>query len=212
MFLLVKVILGVVISYLIGSIPTAYLFGRFYKGIDIRQHGSGNVGATNAFRVLGKIPGALVLLLDAAKGVVSTTVVADILELNSIIFLVGLGLVSVAGHNWTIFLKFKGGKGMATSLGVLIGLGVQIEPVRIVLVLSFLVWGVVFIAGGFVSLASIAAGIFLPVGMVILNQPLELIVMSIVLCLFVVMRHRPNIRRLLAGEEHRFFSLFKKRK
>ena len=99
--LALKIILSIIASYLVGSIPTAYLFGRL-KGIDIRQHGSGNVGATNAFRVLGRGVGTIVLLLDILKGVIATALIADIFGLTSIFYRVVLGLVVVAGHNWTI--------------------------------------------------------------------------------------------------------------
>ena len=117
MLLVIRITLSVVISYLIGSIPTAYIFGKKLKGIDIRKHGSGNMGATNAIRVLGKGPGTLVLLIDIAKGIIPTTIMADLLGTTDLWMRLVWGLIAVCGHNWTVFLQFKGGKGIATGLG-----------------------------------------------------------------------------------------------
>lgn len=196
------IIISLVITYLLGSIPTAYWFGLI-KGIDIRTQGSGNVGATNAFRVLGKELGSVVLFIDILKGLIPTTVVANVAGLNAPGWLVLLGLVAVAGHNWTIFLNFKGGKGIATSLGVLIGFAIQLPALRLVLLIVLLSWAILFLLSGYVSLASIVAATVLPIAMVCLNAPIEMIVMSILLCLFVVFRHKPNIRRLIEGRENR---------
>ena len=195
--------LGVLCGYLIGSFPTAYILGRIIKGIDIRQHGSGNMGATNVFRVLGKGPGIIVLCIDIIKGVLPVVIVADVLELNMLWQYIFLGLVAVCGHNWTIFLKFKGGKGVATSLGVLIGLTIKITTIRPVLIGTILVWVVCFMSTGFASLASIVAATLLPAVMAITNQPFEIVLLGIVFCIFVILRHRPNIKRLLSGKEPR---------
>jgi acyl phosphate:glycerol-3-phosphate acyltransferase len=205
-------ILLLLTSYLIGSIPTAYLFGRWFKGIDIRQHGSGNVGATNAFRVLGKGPGICVLLVDIVKGLIPTAILADQFGFVSDMHRVLLGLAVVAGHNWTVFLDFKGGKGIATSLGVLIGLTLRIALIRPVLAITVFTWLVVFLVFGYVSLASILAAIMLPIIMVTYNLPLTITSLGIIFCGFVIWRHRPNIKRLLAGSESRVDFPFKKRK
>src|SRR5262245_32464994 len=138
---MINLLYGIVISYLVGSIPTAFIFGKLYKNIDIRQHGSGNVGATNVFRVLGKKPGIIVLVLDIIKGVIPVVLVADIFGLVQPWHRILLAFCAVAGHNWTIFLGFKGGKGVATSLGVLIGLTIKIAGLRLVLLITILVWG-----------------------------------------------------------------------
>ncbi len=206
------IILSIIASYLIGAIPTAYIFGRVLKKIDIRKFGSGNVGATNAFRVLGKGPGTLVLLLDVLKGVMATAVIPDVFHFNSVMARVLLGLIAVAGHNWTIFLQFKGGKGIATSLGVLIGLTIAIPSARLVVLGTVLVWVVIFLSSQIVSLASIIAAMALPIFMVVTIQPFELILLGVVLCLVIVWRHRPNIKRLMRGEESRVPLYFKKRK
>lgn len=205
-------VLGFWASYFLGAIPTAYIFGKLYKGIDIRQHGSGNVGATNVFRVLGKGPGAVVLVLDILKGVAAVTAVADFFGLTAIMQRMLLGLVVVAGHNWTVFLSFKGGKGIATSLGVLIGLTLKIAVLRPVLLGTVAIWLIFFLASGFVSLSSVAASVFLPLLMVVTAQAIELILLGIVFCLFVVVRHRPNIKRLLSGQEPRVPLPFFKKK
>lgn len=212
MLCLSKIFLSLVICYLVGSIPTAYIFGYILKRIDIRQYGSGNVGATNAFRVLGKGPGFFVLFLDVLKGVIATTFIPNMLGLTHTILLVILGLIVVAGHNWTIFLDFKGGKGIATSLGVLIGLTIKISVIRPVLFLSLLIWAGIFLLTGFVSLASIIAATLLPVLMCAFNQPFEVIILGVIFCVFIILRHRTNIHRLLEGSESRVNFPFKLRK
>lgn len=204
-------IFGIILSYFIGSIPTAYIFGKLTRGIDIRRHGSGNVGATNVFRVLGKGPGITVLVIDIIKGIVPVVCVADFLGLQSNIQRIILGLLAVSGHNWTVFLKFRGGKGIAAGLGVLIGLTLKIAAIRPVLALVILAWLISFLVTGFVSLSSIAAAVLLPIAMVLTNQPLELVFLGVIFCIFVVLRHRPNIRRLLAGQESRAAWPFKRR-
>lgn len=207
---MIRIILSLIASYLLGSIPTAYIFGKFLKGIDIRKHGSGNVGATNVFRVLGKGPGIVVLLIDIAKGLIAVTLCADLFKLNQTIHFVLLGLAVVAGHNWTCFLKFKGGKGMATSLGVLIGLMIKLSSIRVIVLSCAGLWTLLFLLTGYVSLASILSAAVFPVLMVAAAQSFELVLLGLVFCVFVILRHRPNIKRLLNGQEHRFFP-FKKR-
>ncbi|MBF0571053.1 MAG: glycerol-3-phosphate 1-O-acyltransferase PlsY [Candidatus Omnitrophica bacterium] len=200
---LLFLVISAFFAYLIGSIPVAYIFGRVLKNIDIREHGSGNMGATNAFRVLGKGPGTVVLILDIIKGIIPVTFLANAFGQGNALSLVIISVAAVAGHNWTIFLGFKGGKGMATSLGVLIGLAIQLSGLRIVLGLATLTWVVLFLLFGYVSLASIAAAVVLPVLMVVFNAPFSMRVMAIILCVFIVFRHRPNIRRLAKGQENR---------
>ena len=137
------VLAGITISYLLGSIPIAYILGRITKGIDIRKLGSGNVGATNAFRILGPTSGIIVLILDILKGIISVTLVAGYFlsywNASEIILRILFGLVCICGHNWTLFLRFKGGKGVATTIGVLAGLGIGVVELRLILVLVILV-------------------------------------------------------------------------
>ena len=173
MILLLKGAIAFIVSYLIGSIPTAYIFGRLLKKIDIRKHGSGNVGATNAFRILGKGPGTAVLLIDVFKGAIVTSLVANLFGLNDPLMRVLLGIVVVCGHNWTIFLNFKGGKGIATSLGVLVGLTIAIASIRPVVLYTFLSWILTFLISGYVSLASIVASVVLPFLLSYSHNPLR---------------------------------------
>jgi acyl phosphate:glycerol-3-phosphate acyltransferase len=203
--------ISTVLAYLIGSIPVAYIFGRVLKNLDIREHGSGNMGATNAFRVLGKGPGMVVLILDIIKGIIPVTLLANVFGLGDALSLVIIAVAVVAGHNWTVFLGFKGGKGMATSLGVLIGLGLQLPGLRIVLGAATLIWLVLFLSSGYVSLASISTAIALPILMVVYEAPFPMKVMAIVLCIFIVFRHRSNIKRLAKGQENRISFPFRKR-
>lgn len=195
--------IGIILSYFIGAIPTAYIWGKITKNIDIRKHGSGNVGATNVFRVLGKGAGISVLLIDIAKGVIPTVFIADFLSLGDTLLRMLLGLVAVCGHNWTIFLGFKGGKGIATSLGLLIGLAIKVAAFKIVLLLTVLVWILCFLLSRYVSLSSMLASIMLPIFMIINNLSFEMVMFGIFICLLVIFRHRPNIKRLLTGQEHR---------
>ena len=195
--------ISAVLAYLVGSIPTAYIFGRVLKGLDIREHGSGNMGATNAFRVLGRGPGTMVLILDIIKGIIPVTVLANVFGLQDALSLVIIAVATVAGHNWTVFLNFRGGKGMATSLGVLIGLAIQFQVLRIILLLVLITWTGLFLLFGFVSLASITAAIVFPILMVIFLEPFPLVLLSIVLCVFIVFRHRSNIKRRAKGQENR---------
>ncbi len=203
------VLAGIIISYLLGSIPTAYILGRILKGIDIRKSGSGNVGATNAFRVLGPIWGILVLILDILKGVVPVTVLADYFLNywdNSVIVLrILMGVACICGHNWTLFLRFRGGKGVATTLGVLIGLGVAVTELRLVLFLVILVWLIVFLTFRIVSIASVLSALALPLFMLILHRAKELLFLSIILCIFIILRHKKNLLGLLHGKERPLF-------
>lgn len=212
MILLLKGAIAFIVSYLIGSIPTAYIFGRLLKKIDIRKHGSGNVGATNAFRILGKGPGTAVLLIDVFKGAIVTSLVANLFGLNDPLMRVLLGIVVVCGHNWTIFLNFKGGKGIATSLGVLVGLTIAIASIRPVVLYTFLSWILTFLISGYVSLASIVASVVLPFLALLFPQPFAVIMLAVILCIFVVFRHRPNISRLLQNKESQVKFPWHKRK
>ncbi len=212
MLAVLKIILGIIISYLLGSITTAYIISRLFMKIDIRKYGSGNVGATNVFRVLGKLPGILVLIIDIIKGMLATTLLADFLGSPEEIYRALFGLVAVLGHIWTVFLRFKGGKGVATSLGVLLGLAVKIADLRAVLALAIASWLAVFVVSGFVSLASILTAFSVPIYMLIFNQTIAIVTLGIILCIIIISKHTPNIRRLLQGEESRFNILPFKRK
>jgi len=218
---MLKPLLGLLISYLLGAIPTAYLFGRLFKGIDLRQHGSGNLGATNAFRVLGKGAGTLVLIIDILKGTTAVLLSRYAFFAPQAMPQTGISLpfylclsavCAVAGHNWTIFLGFKGGKGVATSLGVLIAFSILIDRFFILVLLVTGLWLILFLATGFVSLASVICSAALPLLGLILRLPASIKIFLIVLGIFSLVRHKANISRLLQKKESRFntASLFKK--
>jgi glycerol-3-phosphate acyltransferase PlsY len=203
-----RVALALAISYLLGAIPTGYLAGRLLKGVDIRQLGSGNVGATNVFRNLGAKAGVAVLLVDMAKGLLAVTLVPRLLSLAPNHWdTLACGLVAVLGHDYTCFLNFKGGKGVATSAGLLLGL----EPAATVLAL--LVFAAVTLAGRMVSLGSLLAALSLPFFMFLfptsggeIGKHHLALYLGILLVALVWLKHIPNIRRILAGTEHRFGS------
>jgi len=205
---MLSIVGGTIVSYLIGSLPSAYLFGRLLKGIDIRKFGSGNVGATNALRVLGKPAGITVLVLDILKGFVAVVFLGDfltstIIDIPDEALRIALGLSCICGHNWTIFLRFKGGKGIATTFGVLLGLAVKVSGFKIVLALSVLTWLALFLLSRIVSLASIFTGITLPVYMILFKQSNILVLSSVVIAVFIILRHKSNLKRLLQGKEPR---------
>ncbi len=209
------IIAALIISYLLGSIPTAYIFGRVLKGIDLRKVGSGNIGATNALRALGRGPGITVLLLDILKGFIVVVFLGDYFGNKPIFWQVQnlriiMGLCCICGHNWTIFLGFKGGKGIATSFGVLLGLALKLPGLGVIIGILTLVWLSVFIVWRMVSLASIVAAIALPISALVFKLPGLLTVVSIILCIFVVIRHKANLLRITQGREPRLY--FKKPK
>jgi acyl phosphate:glycerol-3-phosphate acyltransferase len=200
-------ILIVIISYLIGSIPSGYLVANS-QGIDIRQHGSKNIGATNVLRVMGKKWGYLVFFFDAFKGFVAVRLgifLGNLGGIESSIAGVVAAIACILGHNYTFWLGFKGGKGIATSGGVVLAL----FPWFVVLIVA-LVWVVVFYLSKYVSLASICAAISLPVSLALMSRWAGssnfwvLILFSILAAGLAVWRHRTNITRLLNGTESRF--------
>jgi len=212
---MIWIAVALIISYLLGSIPTAYFFGRILKGIDIRKVGSGNVGATNAMRALGRGPGITVLLLDILKGFAVVVFLGDYFGNKSIFCQVQnlriiMGLCCICGHNWTIFLRFKGGKGIATTFGVLLGLALKLPGLGVIIGILVLTWLTVFMIWRIVSLASIVAAVALPVSALFFKQSGILTVVSIILCVFVVIRHKSNLLRIAQGREPRLY--FKKPK
>ena len=181
-------------AYLLGSIPFALLIGRMH-GIDIRQHGSGNVGATNVVRVLGRGPGILCFVLDFLKGV--TPVVAGFALGAPLWGVLLAAAATILGHSRSIFLRFTGGKSVATGAGAIVAMA----PLAGLGALAL--WGLVFSTSRIVSLASITAALSLPVLTLLTRQPLEIVGFSAVAALYVVLRHRDNIRRLREGKEPR---------
>src|SRR5512135_914201 len=192
--------LDFLLLYLLGSVPNALIFGELLKGIDLRQHGSGNLGATNAFRVLGKGPGTLILVLDILKGVVAILLAryvffASVEGAAQNFYLCLAAVAVVAGHNWTIFLKFKGGKGMATSLGVMIAFAIVIERFVFVMIAVVVLWAVLFLSTGFVSLASVICSVLVPFFGILFHLPKILVAFLAILGMFSLIRHKSNIRR-----------------
>ncbi len=203
-------IIALLASYLLGSLPTAYLFGRLLKGIDIRKSGSGNVGATNALRVLGFGPGITVLVIDILKGLIVVSFLGDCFAGKGILWQVQnlriiMGLCCICGHNWTIFLQFKGGKGIATSLGVLLGLALRLNGLNIVIGILIIIWFAVFFLFRIISLASIIAAIALPASCIFFKQSNLMILVAMILCIFVIIRHKANLIRILGGKEPRLY-------
>lgn len=199
--MVLKAILIIITSYLVGSIPFGLIVGKIGYGIDIRTRGSGNIGTTNIFRILGAFPGIVVLIGDMSKGV-GAVVLARLLfpevAVSSVdaSVVVLAGMVVILGHNWSVYLKFSGGKGIATGFGVLISL------VPYITLILLLIWLATLVTSRHVSLASVVTASFFPFFTVILcwgNYPY--ILFSIVSSFVVIYKHRSNIGRLLRGEE-----------
>lgn len=208
MYLIVFLIL--LIAYLIGSVPTAVLAGKWFRGIDVREHGSGNAGATNAMRVLGPKIGFTVLIIDAMKGVAAIFLAllvkdAFTVEEQFVVFQLLLGAAAIVGHVKPVFAAFKGGKGVATLVGIVI----VIFPEAFLICLGLFL--LVFLISRYVSLASLTAGIALPIVALLVQDSILMpkLVFAVAVALFVPITHINNIRRLLRGEENRM--IFKKK-
>lgn len=200
-----------VFAYLIGSIPTAVWVGKHYFNIDVREHGSKNAGATNTFRILGKKAGWAVLGIDVAKGILAASLPRFLLfettlsDENFLLLQLSAAFTAVLGHVFPIFAGFRGGKGVATSLGIVIG----IHPVAAVICLGIFL--VVFVSSRMVSLGAIVAASSFPLVNFFLlkNDSRVMLVFSIVLAVLIVAAHKKNISRLMKGEESKM-NLFKK--
>ncbi|GAB3534258.1 glycerol-3-phosphate 1-O-acyltransferase PlsY [Pontibacter brevis] len=193
-----------VAAYLIGSISTAVWLGKAYYGIDIRKHGSGNSGATNTFRVLGKKPGAIVMLIDIFKGWAATSlagllIIFDVVASeNLVVYQLIMGALGVLGHIFPVYERFKGGKGVATLLGMMLA----IEPVVALMCIAIFV--IVLFTSKYVSLGSMIAALAFPILLLLPRFHPEnpiLIVFGFILFAVVALTHRKNINRLIAGEE-----------
>jgi len=191
-------------AYLLGSIPTGFLVAKA-KGIDIRSVGSGNIGATNVFRALGKPAGIFVLVMDGLKGYAACEWLPDLVLRSftnqpsdrELLKIIG-GVFAILGHNYTCWLRFKGGKGIATSAGVLAAL----VPWSLLIILS--IWIVVFALSRYVSLASLAASFSLPFATWLTQRSLTLILVTGAMATLAIYKHKANIQRLLNGTESRF--------
>ncbi len=204
------VISGAIIAYLIGSFSASVWVGRAFYSVDVRNEGSHNAGATNTIRVLGLKVGIIVLLLDALKGwgaaVLATLFASGIYSGNQLVhYQIALGVLAVIGHVFPVFTGFRGGKGVATLVGVVIAL----FPQTFWVILAWFI--LVFALSGFVSLASITSALLFPLISIFLfhEKSLALIVLSILIAVFIPVTHHKNIRRLLKGEEKKL-KLWKK--
>ena len=187
-----SLLLAVVVSYLIGSIPFGYIIAKS-RGVDIRQHGSGNIGSTNVWRTLGPLPGALSFAGDAGKGFAAVWLgrYAGGMEGAELL----TGLAAITGHSWPVFLKFRGGKIIATGAGVILAL----SPMTILILL--VVWLAVLGLFRYVSLSSICAAVAVPISLYALGSGWKYTFFGALVALFAVYKHIPNIKRLLQGQE-----------
>ncbi len=206
-------ILVAVLSYLIGSIPSALWIGKLTKGIDIREHGSGNVGTTNTFRVLGWQSGVAVAILDLGKGWIASNQIAKLVPHGEYYVLISMaaGLIAILGHMFPIYSQFRGGKGAITAGGVMLG----VAPISALLAIS--VFLIVMFATRYVSLASVLAVISYPFILQFgfdkaINAGPYLYIAGILVPLTVVYKHKDNIRRLFKGTESRIPPIFKTKK
>ena len=186
-------------AYLLASIPFGLVVGRRIRGLDITKVGSGNIGATNVARVLGKKWFLIVYLLDFLKGLLPCLVVGLLTDHKwgrpAAFAVVLCGLLAVGGHIWPVYLRFRGGKGVATSCGVCM----YLFPWA--LLAGFVAWVIVAAIWRYVSLASVTAAFAVPVALIAFRQPLPYLVLFSPIALLIILRHLPNIRRLLAGTE-----------
>lgn len=183
----------IVVSYLVGAIPTGLIVVRLLTGEDIRRHGSGNIGTVNVLRVAGAGTAAVVLVVDILKGLLPVLFAAAMT--SSAWTVVLAGLAAIAGHNWSVFLKFQGGKGIATSFGVLFGLSWPAAAV------AAAVWILTVAITRYSSLGSLLGVVSVPITLWRLRQPEEYVYFGIIAALLAVYRHRANIQRLVAGTE-----------
>jgi glycerol-3-phosphate acyltransferase PlsY len=187
-------VLPILFAYLVGSIPVGVLLARL-KGKDPRKTGSGNIGATNVMRSAGKILGSLTLVGDVLKGFIPTFIAMRLGVPEFVIALVGLAVFS--GHLFPVFLKFKGGKGVATGAGVFLAINYP------VILISVVIFVVVFLIWKYVSLGSLVGTAIIPLSFTLLKAPLEYILLSLLLACCVFIKHKDNIKRLLAGTENK---------
>jgi glycerol-3-phosphate acyltransferase PlsY len=217
---LVSLIIVVVLSYLVGSIPISIIVAKAIKGIDIRNYGSGNAGGTNVVRVLGWGPGVFVILFDALKGFLAAVVLSRLFYghfpldngtpfSDFTVVQIIAGISAILGHTWTVFAGFKGGKGIATAAGMLIG----IAPIEVAITAG--VFAVVVASSRYVSLGSVSAAVAFPLAMFVRANVFDvatryyhsMIFFSIAISGFLIYNHRANIGRLLRGQENRLGQL-----
>jgi acyl phosphate:glycerol-3-phosphate acyltransferase len=194
------IILALILAYLLGSVPTALLVGRHLRGIDLREHGSRNLGATNAFRVLGRRYGVAVLFIDIIKGLAAVVLIPSVLGMRNATPATEMliGAAAILGHVYSPWVGFRGGKGVATAVGVF--LAVATTEMLILLVVGIAVIGVT----GYVSAGSLLGALLLPILLYIFKQPPLVLFVGEIIALLVIYRHRANIGRLIDGTELKF--------
>lgn len=198
---MIKFLIFAVIAYIFGSLPCGVWLGKGVKNIDIREYGSKNSGATNAYRILGPKYGIMVLILDALKGYIPLYI-ASLFDIGGI-YIILLGLVAILGHTFSFFLQFKGGKGVATSLGVFLFLMPKV--VGVLVLVFILVVGI----SKYISLGSVICAGLLPILAYFMpvrddTTRLPLVVISLIVGIFVIYKHKANIQRLMEGKENKF--------
>ena len=186
-------VVAAAISYLLGSIPNGLILGKAIWGVDLRQHGSRNIGATNAWRTIGKAGGISIFVLDFLKGAISAYLGLHLggSELAGVL----CGILAIAGHSWSVFLSFKGGKGVATGLGVIAAL------MPTVTLIVFAVWFAIVYFTGYVSLGSIVGAALVPILTLFFGLHTEFLILGLIAAVFIIYRHKSNIERLLKGTE-----------
>ena len=195
---MLKIIIYLLLAYLCGAIPFGYIIARVFKHVDIRTIGSGNPGATNVYRTISKPLGVLTLALDLLKGFIPVYFTV-LLNPGSVWLIIAVAFVTIIGHIFTVFLNFKGGKGVATGCGVFLAL----NPLAILIcVLVFVLFLVIF---RYVSFASIMAAVTLPVSLYFLNSMIEIVIFASIISILVIVRHISNIKRLLNGTENKIY-------
>ena len=196
-------IIGLLLAYLVGSIPSAVWVGRTFYGVDVREYGSGNAGATNSFRVLGKKPGMVVLLMDVLKGFLAVKLAYIVGDYSSdspefIDFELALAVCGLMGHIFPVYVGFRGGKGISTMLGILIGVHPQAA------MYCAIVFALTLVLSGYVSLSSMMSGITFPVViMVFYSTNSSINIFSLAVAVIVLITHQRNIERIISGEESR---------
>ena len=186
-------VVAAAISYILGSIPNGLILGKAIWGVDLRQHGSKNIGATNAWRTIGKAGGISIFALDFLKGAISAYLGLHLggSELAGVL----CGILAIAGHSWSVFLAFKGGKGVATGLGVIAALMPEVT------LIVFAVWFAIVYFTGYVSLGSIVGAALVPILTLFFGLHTELLILGLIAAVFIIYRHKSNIERLLKGTE-----------
>lgn len=186
----------ILVSYFLGAIPFAYIMTRLITGKDVRSYGSGNVGATNAARMLGFKYGALVAILDVLKGILAVTIAKTLLPVDApTYYLLLAALTVIIGHNWSVFLKFSGGKGVATTFGVILSL------YPLVFLIFLLIWVSLVLITRYVSLASIVSAMIVPVIVYLRTANIYHLLFTLLFAALIVFRHSSNIKRLIKGNE-----------